>query len=220
MARVKENELPPDVPSWLMTFSDVITLLMTFFILLLTFATAEPEQFEQMQAAMFGGGGALGLAGPAQRPTERDTLLIRTRPPASRITAEGSEIPPIDSDPAYESLARGVAGLDDLLERPMASQHAMYLPLSLVFTSDGTISSFGEWPLQMIARKMQTGPMTAAFFVAREQDLERAGQLANRLFEGESIPADRLSVGRDASVPASALKIVLTYQPAGSPDGS
>ena len=40
-----------------MTFSDVITLLMTFFILLLTFATNEPESFSRIETSMFGGGG-------------------------------------------------------------------------------------------------------------------------------------------------------------------
>ena len=39
-----------EVPTWFMTYSDVITLLMTFFILLLTFATNEPESFERMHS--------------------------------------------------------------------------------------------------------------------------------------------------------------------------
>ena len=42
-------EPPDDVPLWFMTYSDVITLMMTFFILLLTFSTSDPERFEQMK---------------------------------------------------------------------------------------------------------------------------------------------------------------------------
>ena len=63
MAKEKEFEMPPDIPSWVMTFSDVITLLMTFFILLLTFASNTPEKFEQVQVSMFSGGGATGIVG-------------------------------------------------------------------------------------------------------------------------------------------------------------
>ena len=54
---------PEDVPLWFMTYSDVITLMMTFFILLLTFATNEPERFEQMKISVFGASGASGIAG-------------------------------------------------------------------------------------------------------------------------------------------------------------
>ncbi|MEZ6145736.1 MAG: flagellar motor protein MotB [Planctomycetaceae bacterium] len=71
---------PADVPAWFMTYSDVITLLMTFFILLLTFATNEPENFERMQVAMFGGGSATGLAGHNDEAIDRDSLLLRIRP--------------------------------------------------------------------------------------------------------------------------------------------
>ena len=59
----KPPDKPDDIPAWFMTYSDVITLLMTFFILLMTFATNEPERFERMQVSMFGGSGATGLAG-------------------------------------------------------------------------------------------------------------------------------------------------------------
>ena len=49
MARQKPFPEPKDdIPAWFMTYSDVITLLMTFFILLLTFATTEPERFRKI----------------------------------------------------------------------------------------------------------------------------------------------------------------------------
>ena len=40
-----------EIPAWFMTYSDVITLLMTFFILLLTFSTTEPERFEKVRSS-------------------------------------------------------------------------------------------------------------------------------------------------------------------------
>ena len=46
-----------------MTYSDVITLLMTFFILLLTFATTEPERFEKSISSTFAKGAATGTVG-------------------------------------------------------------------------------------------------------------------------------------------------------------
>jgi len=63
MARDKPEEPNSgDIPAWFMTYSDVITLLMTFFILLMTFSTTEPENFGRMQVVMFGGGNSSGVA--------------------------------------------------------------------------------------------------------------------------------------------------------------
>ena len=35
----QEDEAPPGAPEWIVTFSDMISLLVTFFILLMTFST-------------------------------------------------------------------------------------------------------------------------------------------------------------------------------------
>ena len=87
MAR-KKDCCPPqvgDVPVWFMTYSDVITLLMTFFILLLTFASSEPEKFRRMQSVMFGGASGTGSAGGELDALDNDAYVLRQRPPASRF---------------------------------------------------------------------------------------------------------------------------------------
>ncbi len=144
MARQKEPDPAMEIPSWIMTFSDVITLLMTFFILLLTFATDEPEKFERMQVSMFKGGGALGIAGPAASPLDKDSLLVRERPRAGRITTRGSEMPPLNSDATTESLAEGIAGLEEEEQRELSTNHSVAIPLVLLFSADGELSPRGE----------------------------------------------------------------------------
>ncbi|MDG2469722.1 MAG: flagellar motor protein MotB [Pirellulaceae bacterium] len=66
----KERSAPPpkldSVPAWFLTYCDVIILLMTFFVLLLTFASTEPERFEQIQKTLFSGAGSTGLVGERQ----------------------------------------------------------------------------------------------------------------------------------------------------------
>ena len=155
MARVKEPEAPADIPSWLMTFSDVITLLMTFFILLLTFATNEPEKFERIQVSMFGGGGATGMAAEAEGPLDYDALLLRERQRSGRISQVGSEMPPIHSDAVYETLNKGVAGLENDEMRELSTQHGVVIPWSLFMTSDGNISPLGQQHLKMLAKHMR-----------------------------------------------------------------
>ena len=112
MARQKPFEEPADdVPAWVMTFSDVITLLMTFFILLLTFATNTPETFDRLQVTMFGGGGSTGFVSEVEG-MDRDELLTRMRARVGRTTAAGSAMPPLYSDPTFASLEKNFAGLE------------------------------------------------------------------------------------------------------------
>ena len=43
-----EPEEPPGAPDWMVTFSDCMTLLLTFFVLLLSFSSFEPGKFNSM----------------------------------------------------------------------------------------------------------------------------------------------------------------------------
>ncbi len=104
------KERPPqkkeDVPAWFMTYSDVITLLMTFFILLLTFSTNEPEFLDTIRISMFGGTGATGVAGVREDGMERDSYVVRVRPSLARMVMRGSEMPPISDDVDSEPRSR------------------------------------------------------------------------------------------------------------------
>jgi chemotaxis protein MotB len=73
-------ELPPEegpagAPAWIVTFTDMMSLLLTFFVLLLTFTTKETEKLNQMSGALsaeFGGVGGRGESrmgvGPSTSP--------------------------------------------------------------------------------------------------------------------------------------------------------
>ena len=141
MAREKPPPDPPeDVPLWFVTYSDVITLLMTFFILLLTFASSEPESFERMQVSLFGGGGATGIAGPPQGPMEKDAIALRERPRSSRMTNRGSEMPAIHKDPALKSLSEGIKGMEETNQNLMDLSHSIRMPTNLLVSDDGEVT--------------------------------------------------------------------------------
>ncbi len=55
MARIKkqpEPDEPPGAPEWMVTFSDCMTLLLTFFVLLLSFSSFDDKVFRKMETAL------------------------------------------------------------------------------------------------------------------------------------------------------------------------
>jgi len=155
------KEKPPpekkgDVPEWFMTYSDVITLLMTFFILLLTFASSEPEQFERIKSSLFAGAGGSGIAGEPVPGIERESLLVRMRPKAARMAASGTEMPPIETDPSTKDFSDALQGLEDDEVRDVPPRNLIRLPYSMLLESDmKTVNSVGRQHLMMVGRQLR-----------------------------------------------------------------
>ena len=194
MARQKLPDPPgEDVPGWIMTFSDVITLLMTFFILLLTFATNQPETFDRIQVALFGGGGSTGIAGE-QDGMEKDALLMRERARSGRISPSGAEIPPMYKDPSLRSLDKGIAGLDESEERVLARSHHIELPLDSLISSVGQLTAVGQQRLRLIAIQMSKMPLHLEIAVQSESSLESGLILAEHLTATKAVPQAKVGV--------------------------
>lgn len=195
MARQKQPDPPEDdVPAWVMTFSDVITLLMTFFILLLTFASNQPETFDRMQVAMFGGGGAKGVAGTSDG-MDKDDLLMRERSRAGRIAPEGSRSPPTYSDPALSTLDKGMAGLELEEHRVIGTTHHVYQSLDQLVNDKGEITARGKQQLALLGRQLRKRPLHAEFVAHDESSLPMAISVVDYLVTNQSIPPAQVGVG-------------------------
>ena len=163
MGREKPPEEPgDDIPAWFMTYSDVITLLMTFFILLLTFATTEPERFEKSISTMFSSGSATGIAGENMKQIDRDSFINRLRVPASRIAMRGSSMPPITHEPADETFGKGLRALDDKERKENElTSHYFDISLSTLFEREGGLSETGITTLRQLSKQLREMPFRA-----------------------------------------------------------
>lgn len=202
-----------EIPAWFLTYSDVITLLMTFFILLLTFATQEPENFAQMKTSMFGAGGGTGMAGEKAESLDQDSLVLRERPQSSRLTLEGSEIPPTYSDPAYESVSAGVAALDDPEAYEQFQKYDINLSLPLLVENQTELTALGRQQVRMIGRQLVKLPLLATFEVGTNADLEAATALALGLTKEPGLQVGRTAVSltSDRKLPPGTTRLTLLW---------
>ncbi len=185
MAKKKILAAPPDdIPAWFMTYSDVITLLMTFFILLLTFSTTEPERFEKVNQAVHSTGGATGLVGEPVDGLIKDSWVTRVRPPASRIATRGSEMPPLVSMPVKKTFGAGLKSLDhDQRKHNEANSHYFEIEVSKLFDSEGELTNWGKLICDQLANQLQSLPVNASVKFSDPQLSARLVKLLAYLFD-------------------------------------
>ncbi len=202
---------PVEIPKWFVTYSDVITLLMTFFILLLTFASSEPEDFEKMQAATFGVAGASGIAGPQADGLDKSSLNVRYRPSAARRTTRGSEVAPPEVTPIGASAAKGLDALENSHELAAAERVSTESLIEDMKDSEGRLSARATQQLRLISMQMKGLPLNAELQVSEPDDIDFAVGMARYMQDDLKVESGRLSVSvGHPSASGNSLKITLT----------
>lgn len=208
----KPVEPPDDVPKWFMTYSDVITLLMTFFILLLTFATNEPERFEKMKISMFGGSGSTGIAGDQVDGLDRDSLVMRIRTDASRKAERGAEMPPVDKDASDNAMDKGLSGLEEEPDPLRMNMVKLSLPASHLASDNGEVFEYGEKVLDMFGKLSRQRTMDIQFETNSESNLPKITALADYLTREGGVEARHIVVRLNSSSTMSTKNIMVILQ--------
>ncbi len=202
---------PTEIPKWFVTYSDVITLLMTFFILLLTFASSEPEDLEKMQAATFGPSGTEGLAGQPTEGQDKNSLVVRYRPNSARSTGRGSETAPTEKTPIGESASKGLDALENPDELASAERVSTVSFMAAMRDKDGHMTPKAIQQLRLIAVQMRSLPLSADFQVSEKEGIEFAVGIARYMQDQLKVPSGRLSVSVGSTASAnSTIRTTLT----------
>ena len=144
----QESDEAPGAPEWMVTFSDCMTLLLTFFVMLLSFSSFDDKIFPKMESIFTEG---LSSIGPPLR--KRDDALIST----ARILHveepdQGSEKPTVDGQ--YES--NPSSSLDFL---SFQDQKVFLIPSNKVFLGRGTrMSRHGRQMLTDVSTLLEAVP--------------------------------------------------------------
>ena len=196
MARSKKHPEPPeDIPAWFMTYSDVITLLMTFFILLLTFSTTEPERFEKVQKSLFANGAASGIAGDEIDGPEQDSFVQRVRPRSSRIALSGAEMVPYYTEPSNKSVGKGLKTLSsEESKQDVMSTHTFELKQQELFEGDKSLTPKGAFVAKMFSDELRKLPMTLALEVSNQELFDKATTFASHMIDKERIRPGQIGI--------------------------
>lgn len=194
--RVSTKKKVPEegIPRWFVTYSDVITLLMTFFILLLTFASNQPEGFEMMQQSLFGTGGSSGSIGKKLEIQEYDAFVLRVKPSVSRLTTHGSEIPPMYTDPVSKTASQGLMALSENNDLAQVERFSFETSMNLYLDENKQPTQTALRHLNMLAHQMQRLPLELNFTIPDDRDLASISRLAELMMRDLAVPAGRISV--------------------------
>jgi hypothetical protein len=184
---------------WIVTYSDMVTLLMACFIMVITFASKEPEKYSPLKNSVLYGEGGTNPAGGAKELLDRDALVWRERPPRSRLGQGGSEMPALFADPAMQSTAEVLRSLELPSFGTLGDNYTLRLPLGLLFETDDHLSASGEHLLHMVAENFRRLPFEIRVEVDDPRRLPQGVLLCQQLAEKEGVFPSRLAAGVRAS---------------------
>ena len=211
MAKNKAPEAPPDdIPAWFMTYSDVITLLMTFFILLLTFSTTEPEKFDKVEVSAFGKSGASGVAGHDHKGVDLQSWVQRVRSRAARIAMQGSTMPPMVDEPSSAAVGRGLqAVMGEDAEKDIMTTNSFQVPLDPLVNSNSNLTPRGIQIATMVASQLRSLPVHCAIEFSNQKLGDRASRFLSHLYDVERVRPGQVGIGHADGVDSNSIRFVI-----------
>ena len=197
MVKEKPPEPPAeDIPAWFMTYSDVITLLMTFFILLLTFASTEPQKFDKVQVSAFGESGSTGVAGHEHAGLDQQSWVQRVRPRAARVAMDGAEVPPSQTEISSQAVGRGLETVNDKqAKKDVMTNNSFQVKLEPLVTENANLTPRGVAIAALIAKQLRALPVHCSIEFSNRDLLDKTTRFLSYLYDVERVRPGQVGVG-------------------------
>ena len=180
---------------WLVTYCDMVTLLMACFIMVITFGNKEPDKYSPLHGSLVGGKGGSGPAGVEKKAFDRAAVVWRFRSQMGRIGEEGSEMPSLYADPSPEASADLLQHLSGAPLGTLADSYSVRVPTGLLVDSNGQLMSGGVQLLHVIAQNLRRLPYDIRFLVDDARNISQAITLCQHMAQQEAIHPGHLGVG-------------------------
>lgn len=180
---------------WLITYCDMMTLLLAAFILVVSMTSKRPDKFFPKREAVFSILHGDSIAGQKTHAVRRDSTVLSIIPPSARLAREGSEMAPLYREPTTELTDKIIRSLEVDKLGTLADSYALRLPFDLLFDEQGNLSASGTRVLQLVGRNVLPLHYDIRVQVEDSAHLSKAVVICHYLARVEKIYHPRLSVG-------------------------
>ncbi len=150
MADLPEDEEPTTSVRIMFTFSDMVTALLTFFVLLVTFSGVSDETYGPERAGLLKGSKTPPLSGGGE---DRSRLVEEDKRLASaRLAAAGAEKPPMNADSPLDELKYYYPDVDISKLKELKGALIVRMPMPQVFKADASLAPGGKRMLDSVVK--------------------------------------------------------------------
>jgi len=198
-----QSDEPSGAPEWMVTFSDCMTLLLTFFVLLLSFSSFDEEIFQRLK--VFFADALPAVSQPKEQ--EKDALLVTHRIQPTEDIREGSEKPTLEAG-KQDQLKEEAQPVDFRSRKVfLISSEEIYWGRGTAISLQGrellaTIASFlKEVPSRVVISENGAGHPQAALEAGPQSGLPRAWAAMEYLVKKQGLDINRFSISAASTVP-------------------
>jgi chemotaxis protein MotB len=151
MAREIPQEQADDqggAPKWMVTFGDALTLLLTFFVLLLTYSTPDERDLGEMAQGFMG---KQGEGGAAKKKPDSAQMIPRPHLQQARPHLGPSQFPPLYRELRRQGRHSGISGLSIFKAPGLAKSVVIRMPLREIIVGRFSLSETGKRLLKEVA---------------------------------------------------------------------
>ena len=191
-SKPQEEEEPQGAPEWMVTFSDCMTLLLTFFVLLLSFSSFDNKDFSKLQVVF---STALDSIAPL-RHNSRDSLTFHEPIKYVKEVETGSEKQTLSENRNEGYLEEKLSSdLNDGIVLLLASKK-MFLGEGFILSSEGRnmLNSIAPYLAEMPNRIVISERSTTSEKDTETNHLQRAWMVMDYFVSKQGINKDRLSI--------------------------
>ena len=199
--------------NWIVTYADMITLLMAGFIVIVTFGSRESDQNIKREDSISGGKGSKKVVGTPRKGVANDSVAIRSAQGMGDPFGQGSRTPPMYAESPQEVL-KNIQAAQDENPGKLSDSFEISYPLGFVFESGVTFSQGGQTQLLRIAKQMKNLPFDMLVLVGDQEEMPQAVAIYRFLFQRCEIVPSRLGLGlKPDTVQRGRVWLILRRQP-------
>jgi chemotaxis protein MotB len=140
-------------PMWMVTYGDSITLLLTFFVMLLTFSTPNKESMDNLSRGIMQGSRQVALfSGPADR---TDFVTMPRRLAESRLDDRGAESPPMAKEDPISELKQQFESMDISQLKVLQGGRVIRIPTVELFGTGSELTDDGRQVLENVVKVLR-----------------------------------------------------------------